>query len=173
MTRMADPQVSFADLAWQSLGLQLDPVLQEVSDFLEDHAEILEKVRQDLERGLKNPATGRNGMTPAQVLRSLALQRVKNWDYRELRERIADGFTLRQFTEFFSQPVPKHDAFHRAFNRLTPATLRAVNQAVVLAAVDLGIEDGQKLRADTSVVETQIHYPTDATLLWDSVRVIT
>ena len=76
-------------------------------------------------------------------------------------------------SEFFSQPVPKHDAFHRAFNRLTPATLRAVNQAVVLAAVDLGIEDGQKLRADTSVVETHIHYPTDATLLWDSVRVIT
>ena len=35
-----------------------------------------------------------------------------NWDYRELRERIADGYTLRQFTEFYCQPVPKHDAFN-------------------------------------------------------------
>ena len=50
--------------------------------------------------------------------------RVKNWDYRELRERIADGYTLRQFTEFYCRPVPKHDAFHRAFVRLTPATLQ-------------------------------------------------
>jgi IS5 family transposase len=99
--------------------------------------------------------------------------RVKNWDYRELRERINDGYTLRHFTDFDSQPVPKHDAFNRAFLRLTPQTLQAINRAVVQAAVDLGIEDGQKLRVDTTVVETNIHYPTDATLLWDGVRVIT
>jgi hypothetical protein len=43
----------------------------------------------------------------------------------ELRERIADGYTLRSFTDFLSQPVPKHDAFNRAFNRLTPETLQA------------------------------------------------
>ena len=50
--------------------------------------------------------------------------RVKNWDYRELRERIADGLTLRQFTDFYCDPVPKHDAFNRGFNRLTPQTLK-------------------------------------------------
>jgi len=99
--------------------------------------------------------------------------RVKNWDYRELRERIADGYTLRHFTQFESQRVPKHDAFNRAFNRLTPDTVRAVNDAVVHAAVVLGLEDGTKLRVDTTVVETDIHHPTDNTLLWDSVRVLT
>ena len=51
--------------------------------------------------------------------------RVKNWDYRELRERIADGLTLRQFTDFYCAPVPKHDAFQRGFVRLTPQTLKA------------------------------------------------
>ena len=65
--------------------------------------------------------------------------RVKNWDYRELQERINDGFTLRSFTAFDSQPVPKHDAFNRAFNRLTPETLRDINQLVVQAAVQLGL----------------------------------
>ena len=49
---------------------------------------LIEQVRKDLERGLKNPRTGRNGIAPSQVLRSLVLMRVKNWDYRELRERI-------------------------------------------------------------------------------------
>ena len=75
--------------------------------------------------------------------------RVKNWDYRELRERIADGITLRAFTDFYCEKVPKHDAFNRGFNRLTPATLKAINDLVVEAAVKLGLEDGSKLRVDT------------------------
>ncbi|MGH9816828.1 MAG: ISNCY family transposase [Candidatus Acidiferrales bacterium] len=173
MTRQSDPQISFADLEFLRHGVKLDPLLQAISEFMERHAEPIEIVRRDLERGLKNPATGRNGLSARQVLRSLTLQRVKNWDYRELRERIADGYTLRQFTDFYSRRVPKHDAFNRAFNRLTPGTLRAINDAIVQAALELGLEDGRKLRVDTTVVETDIHHPTDSTLLWDSVRVIT
>jgi IS5 family transposase len=172
MTRATPPQWSFADLEFHAQNITLDPLLQQISDFIEQHPALLKQVRRDLQRGLKNPATGRNGLDAPQVLRSLTLMRVKNWDYRELRERIADGYTLRQFTQFFSHPVPKHDAFHRAFVRLTPATLEAVNQHVVLAAVALGLEDGKKLRTDTTVVETDIHHPTDSTLLWDTVRVL-
>jgi IS5 family transposase len=172
MTRATPPQVSFADLEFLAQNITLDPLLREISNFFDQHGTLVEQVRQDLERGLKNPATGRNGLDAPQVLRSLTLMRVKNWDYRELRERIADGYTLRQFTQFFSRPVPKHDAFHRAFAKLTPATLEAINQQVVLAAVALGLEDGQKLRTDTTVVETDIHHPTDSTLLWDTVRVL-
>jgi IS5 family transposase len=71
--------------------------------------------------------------------------RLKNSDYRELRERIADGLTLRRFTDFDCAPVPKHDAFQRGFIRLTPQTLRLVNDLVVRAAVELGLEDGAKL----------------------------
>src|SRR5258708_26521838 len=99
--------------------------------------------------------------------------RVKNWDYRELRERIADGLTLRQFTDFYCDPVPKHDPFNRGFNRLTSQTLKAVNDLVVQAAGALGLEDRAKLRVDTTVVETDIHHPTDNTLFWDVVRALT
>src|SRR5437870_12939837 len=75
---------------------------------------MIETIRRDLRRGLKRPDTGRNGLTAQQVLRSLVLMRVKNWDFRELRERIADGYTLRRFTQFYCRLVPKHDAFNRA-----------------------------------------------------------
>ena len=173
MTRIAEPQLGFADLELRHQGVHLDPLLQAVAAFLDDQATLVEQVRQDLVRGLKNPNTGRGGITPSQALRSLILMRVKNWDYRELRERINDGYTLRGFTDFDSHPVPKHDAFNRAFTRLTPETMRAINQAVVQTAVQLGLEDGRCLRVDTTVVETNIHYPTDATLLWDTVRTVT
>jgi transposase, IS5 family len=166
-------QVSFAEAEWQAQGVRLEPILQCLSDFLDRHSELLELVASDLRRGLKQPESGREGLRAVQVLRSFILQRVKDWDLRELRERVADGVTLRQFTCFYAGRVPRHQAFHRAFNRLTPQTLRALNQAVVKAAVALGVEDGSQLRVDTTVVQTNIRFPTDATLLWDCVRVLT
>jgi IS5 family transposase len=173
VSRTANPQISFADWELMRQGLALEPVLQAISGFLDKHEEMIETIRGDLRRGLKNPDTGRNGLTAQQVLGSLVLMRVKNWDYRELRERIADGYTLRQFTDFYCRPVPKHDAFQRAFIQLTPQTLRTVNELLVQAAVALGLEDGKRLRVDTTVVQTDIHHPTDNTLLWDVVRVVT
>ena len=172
MPRTEKSQISFADWELLQQGISLAPLLQDISEFLEDHEEISDAVRRDLERGLKKPGTGRRGLTPSQVLRSFVLMRVKNWDYRELRERIADGYTLRQFTEFYCQPVPKHHAFNRAFHRLTPETLQVINELVVQEAVDLGLEDGNQLRVDTTVVQTDVHHPTDNTLLWDVVRVV-
>jgi len=165
--------LNFADLEWQAQGIALDATLQAIADFLDAHEDLVALVHQDLVRGLKRPQTGRDGLRAIQVLRAFVLQRVKDWDLRELRERIADGYTLRLFTTFDSQPVPKHDAFHRAFCRLTPATVRALNDAVVQAAVALGLEDGAQLRVDTALVETDIHWPTDSALLWDAVRVLT
>ena len=131
---------SFADLEFLRQGVVLERELQAISDFIDAHEEIVEAVRDDLRRGLKNPDTGRQGLTPQQVLRSLVLMRVKNWDYRELRERIADGLTRRRFTDFNAQPVPKHDAFHRAFIRVTPQTLQRVNELLIATAVSMGLE---------------------------------
>jgi IS5 family transposase len=93
VARAALPQISFADWELMRQGLALEPVLQAIADFLDDQAEMIETIRADLRRGLKKPDTGRSGLTAQQVLRSLILMRVKNWDYRELRERIADGYT--------------------------------------------------------------------------------
>ena len=173
MSRSANSQFSFADWELLRQRVVLEPSLAAIADFLDEHEEIIEAIRRDLRCGLKRPDTGRKGLTAQQVLRSLILMRVKNWDYRELRERIADGLTLRRFTDFNAQPVPKHDAFQRAFTRLTPQTLKLVNELLVQAAVAMGLEDGSKLRVDTTVVATDIHHPTDNTLLWDVVRVVT
>lgn len=173
MRATCSPQPSFADLELQAQGHALDATLQTIATLLEEQPGLLALVQDDLQRGLRHPRTGRPGLTAEQVLRTFILQRIKNWDLRELRERTADGYTLRIFTGFFSAPVPRHDALHRAFTRLTPETLRALNELVIRWAVAQGLEDGKKLRADTTVVETNIHYPTDSTLMWDGVRVLT
>jgi IS5 family transposase len=173
MRALRTPQPSFADVELQAQHLDQDATLQALGALLDDQPGLVELVHQDLQRGLRQRRTGRPAATAEQVLRAFILQRVKNWDLRELRERIADGYSLRIFTGFFSTPVPKHDALHRAFCRLTPESLRAVNDLVVRWAVTHGLEDGKALRVDTTVVETDIHYPTDSALLWDGVRVLT
>ena len=134
MARPAARQMSFADLELLRQGVRLEPLLQAICDFLDKQPTLVERVRRDLVCGLKRPDHGRRGLSAARVLRALVLMRVKNWDYRELRERIADGITLRAFTTFYCEEVPKHDAFNRSFNRLTPAMLKAVNDLVVEAA---------------------------------------
>src|SRR5437867_980888 len=170
--RDTNSQMSFSDLAFMSQGIELDPVLKQILGFVQQNSAMVEAVREQLNHGLRKPQTGRRGLNAQQTLLSLILMRYKNWDYRELRERIADGYTLRQFTQFYSDPVPMHNAFHRAHTRLTPETMKLVNEALVQAAVSAGLESGDALRTDTTVVQTNIHHPTDATLLWDTVRVL-
>ena len=90
MTRAAHPQFTFADLEFLRQGIDMDENLKKISEFLDTQPEVLERVRQDLQRGLKNPKTGRKGLTPEQTLRSYVLRRIKKVDYRELRNQIAN-----------------------------------------------------------------------------------
>ena len=62
--RTAKSQISFADWELLQQGITLEPLLQAISDFLDDQEEMIEAVRRDLERGLQKPRTGRNGLTP-------------------------------------------------------------------------------------------------------------
>ena len=61
MSRIAERQVSFADWELVRQGLRLEPLLQAISDFLDDQKDIIEQVRCDLTRGLKKAETGRSG----------------------------------------------------------------------------------------------------------------
>jgi len=80
LPRTAKPQISFADWELLQQGILLEPLLQSISDFLDDHKEMIEAVRRDLQRGLKNPGTSRNGLAPQQVLRSHPTDNTLLWD---------------------------------------------------------------------------------------------
>lgn len=166
-------QLTFADLEFQSQDSALDPILKAISNYVDAHPEWIEWVHEDLVRGLKNPKTGRRGLNAERLLRALILQRIKDWDYRELQERIAGDYALRGFTRFWMDGVPDHKAFHRGVNRLRPETVHALVEGVVKSAVDDRLENGKRVRIDCTAVETDIHYPTDGALLWDTVRVLT
>lgn len=162
-------QLTFGDAELRS-QTELSGALKAIADLLDTLPELVEQVHRDLVAGLLRPRVGRHGLGPVQVLRAFILQRLENLDLRALADRIADGMSWRVFTGFDAQPVPRHDAFNRAFTRLTPQTVRQINAIVLRKAHELGLEQGERLRVDTTVVETNIRFPTDAGLLWDCVR---
>src|SRR5262249_49138142 len=56
--RATDRPMTLIDIALMHQAVQLDPVLASISDFIDEHDEIVERVRKDLVRDLKNPDTG-------------------------------------------------------------------------------------------------------------------
>lgn len=172
MREVKRTQLGFADLELRQ-QVRVDPGLRQIDALLDAQGDVLDLVHRDLTRQLTHRRTGRAGMSAEQVLRAFVLMRLKNWDYRELAERIADGYTLRRFTRFDGAPVPRHDAFQRGFVQLQADTLRRINEGLVRVAVQMGLEQIRTLRLDTTVVETDIRYPRDSGMLWDTVRVLT
>jgi IS5 family transposase len=155
----------------QRQGVALDAGMRAISDILRQCPELVRLVHADLVEDRRS-ARGRPGLPADCVLRAFVLWRMKNWSFRELRERIAEGFVLRQFVGIGMGKVPRHDAFQRAFKRISAETVRKINDALLRHAVDTRIVRGAKLRIDATVVASNIHYPTDAGLAADSVRVL-
>lgn len=134
---------------------------------------ILDAVQADLMQGLRNPLTGRKGLTAEQVLRFMVVKQVENLSYRELAEQVSDSATLRRFCLLGDAPCPSFKTLNDNIKRLRPETLEKVNQKLLQSAREEGIEKGEKYRVDCTGVETNVHYPTDNSLIWDCVRVAT
>jgi IS5 family transposase len=99
---------------------------------------------------------------------------MNGFSYRELAFHLADSVTYRTFCRFGAlKPTPTRATLAENLKKLTPETLQAIGAVVIRYAAKKGVERGRKVRVDSTVVETNVHAPTDSSLLWDGVRVLT
>lgn len=143
-----------------------------MSAVLDEHPELARMAHVDLV-GDRSARVGREGLSGDQALRVMVIKQLNGFSYAELAFHLADSRSYRTFCRFgaFGAP-PRKSALQNTIARLRPDTLEAVNRVLVHAAVDEGLESGQKVRVDTTVTETNIHHPTDSSLLYDCVRVL-
>ncbi len=121
----------------------------------------------------KSKTRGRPG-TPAEIiLRLLLLKHIRDWSYEELAREVRANLVYREFTRIGGGKVPDDKSISRFGRQLGPEVIEQLHQRVVAIARENNVVQGRKLRVDTTVVETNIHYPTDSTLLSDGVRVLT
>lgn len=130
-------------------------------------------VYRDLLRASGKPDTGRDGMTAEQVLRAMVIKKRFGCSYDALAFQLADSNSLRAFCRIpLSVSPPTKSTLQRNIKRVKATTWEKINRLVVGYAQEKKIETGRKTRSDCTVVETNIHEPSDSSLLWDCVRVL-
>jgi IS5 family transposase len=147
-----------------------------MSRVLDDHPTIAELVWQDLRAASSSKQTtrGAGGLSAEQVLRILVVKQMNGFSYRELAFHLADSRSYRTFCLLgITDKAPTKSALNANLKALRPATLEAINRVLVGAAQKAAVETGETVRTDCTVVESNIHEPSDSELLWDCVRVLT
>jgi IS5 family transposase len=155
-----------------ALSLALDPVLTQLDRVLDDDT-LFQAVKADLaQRFPRTPLDGRPSTPVEVILRMLVVKHLYGWSYEATERWVSDSLVLRQFCRVYVEPVPDDTTLLRWANLIQPATLHRLLDHVVELARALKVTHGRKLRLDGTVVETNIHHPTDSMLLYDGVRVL-
>jgi IS5 family transposase len=174
MIEVCRRQLNFGEgLIAEEVGELWEDWMRQVDAVLSDQ-ELLSTVYEALARRWpKSRTRGRKG-TPAEVvLRLLLLKHIRNWSYAILEREVRANLVYRQFTRVGAQKVPDAKTLGKLGLALGPEIIEKMQQRVVAIAREKKIVAGRRLRVDTTVVETDIHYPTDSSLLGDAVRVLT
>ncbi len=147
-----------------------------VSDVLLNNPKILALVHKDLEDALESETSddGRGGTfkyTSDTVVRMVVCQIIEGRSFREIIIRIDDSHYLRRFVRIFDGPMMDFTTFNRLKNCISSETWKKINEAIACYAEQNELIEGERLRMDTTAVETNIHWPLDSAQLWDTYRV--
>ena len=146
--------------------------LEAISKIIDENGGILDLVHWDLV-GMKSAETGRTGMTAEQVFRCAILKQYRNLTYEELAFHLEDSKSFRAFAKLWVGQRPSASTLQENVKALSETTWEAANRMIVEHAKGEDIEKGRTIRLDSTAVESNIHYPTDSSLLQDGVRIIT
>ena len=173
MIEMRRAQRSFGD------GL----IAEEVGDLRDDWMHYADQVLADEtlvtlvydalgKRHPKSKSRGRQGVAAEVVLRLLILKHIRNWSYAVVEREVRANLVYRDFTRVGAGKAPDAKTMGRWGVALGGDVIKQIHARMVTLAQSHGLTEGRRMRVDTTVVETNIHYPTDSSLLGDGVRVL-
>lgn len=146
--------------------------LEQISQVLDATPTVLDLVFQDLIT-THRPDTGRKGMTAEQALRCAILKQYRELTYEELAFHLEDSDAFRSFARLEMGQYPCKSILQENIKAIREETWEAIHRDILSYAVREKIEKGRVVRVDSTAVETDIHHPTDSTLLSDGIRIIT
>lgn len=155
-----------------ALGMETDAVLFQLDALLDDDV-LFQTVKADLCRRFPRTASFGRPSTPVEViLRLLVVKHLYHWSYAQTEQWVSNSLVLRQFCRVYAARVPDDTTLLRWATLIQPQTLQHLLDHVVALARQQHVTRGRKLRLDSTVVATNVHYPVDSTLLADGVRVL-
>jgi IS5 family transposase len=169
MRQKFTPRMSlFSPMARNSIVKELE----QISKILDANPRVLQLVYEDLVK-TSRPDTGRQGMTAEQVLRSAILKQYRELTYEELAFHLEDSDAFRTFSRLEMGQYPSKSILQENIKTIREETWEAIHSEILGYARQEKIETGRTVRVDSTAVETNIHHPTDSTLLSDGIRIIT
>jgi transposase, IS5 family len=158
-------------------------VAEEVADLREDWMDHADRILDDDaivtavydalgKRHPKSRSRGRRGAPAEMVLRLLILKHVRNWSFEVLEREVRANLVYRDFARVGGGKMPDAKTMGRWGLAVGPEAIKQVHERMVTITQDQGVVEGRRMRVDTTVVETNVHYPTDSSLLGDGVRVL-
>jgi len=173
MVRRAYRQRSLVEVLLPDGDKLWDPTLRQIDTLLDDDV-LIDRVTEALaQRHPQSQRRGRLGTPATVVLRMLVLKHLSDWTFDECEREVRGSLVYRAFCRIDGERVPDAKTLIRLARLLDEPVLKDVLARLVALGRERHVVRGRRLRVDTTVVETNIHYPTDATLLADGVRVLT
>jgi IS5 family transposase len=146
--------------------------LEQISRVLDANPKLMDFVFQDLTMSSRSD-TGRKGMTAEQVLRCAVLKQYRELTYEELAFHLEDSDAFRAFSRLEMGQYPSKSILQENITAIGEETWEEIHGEIIGYAQREKIDTGRTIRVDSTAVETDIHHPTDSTLLSDGIRVIT
>lgn len=173
MIREKHTQMNILETLLPFTLVKLDSDLEKIDCILDENPIFLHEFTALMEKRSKNSKTRGRGSEPAEaLLRMILFRRTYGLPLRDTVKQVNDSFVLRKFTRIYYESVPSYSTLCRYDNLVDEAFLEKLNAAVVDIAREKKVTRGRKMRTDTTVVEADIHYPTDSHLLYDGVKVL-
>lgn len=144
-----------------------------IDSILQENPMILDLAHVDFQAGLGQSIQGRVGAyTTEEIFRSVVVMFLEQWSYRDTVINIDTNVVLQKFVGLGFKPMMDYTFLCKAYCALSVQTWEEINRVLKQYAKEEGLISGAKFRLDSTVYETNIHYPTDSSLLWDSYRTI-
>ena len=173
MIEMRRAQRSFGDgLIAEEVGDLRDDWMQYADQVLADETLVTLVYDALGKRHPKSKSRGRQGVAAEVVLRLLILKHIRNWSYAVVEREVRANLVYRDFTRVGAGKAPDAKTMGRWGVALGGDVIKQIHARMVALAQSHGLTEGRRMRVDTTVVETNIHYPTDSSLLGDGVRVL-
>ncbi len=154
------------------LSGEMDEQMTLIDHLLGDD-KLVELMEADLSKRYRlSTKTGRKSTPVEVILRMLALKHLRCLSYEKTIKNVKESLILRQFCRIYFNPLPNKSTLIRWANTLSEQTLEKINQRLTQIATQFQITKGRKIRTDGTVVATNIHFPSDNSLLGDGVKVI-
>ncbi len=167
-------QISFAEgLIAEEVSDLWEPWMRHADQVLADERLVAAVYEALIKRHPKSRTRGRLGKPAEMVLRLLLLKHIRNWSYAVVEREVRANLVYREFTRVGGGKVPDAKTMGRWGLALGPQVIQDLQARMVEIAREKQVVEGRKMRVDTTVVEANIHYPTDSSLLGDGVRVLT